>query len=143
MIRKTVLMLALAVAFTSCKESAADKLNEANLVNAEANNSFPVLSFEEKDLTHDFGDLKLNDKAEHVFKFKNTGKADLVIIEAKPSCGCTTPNYTKTPVKPGETGEIQVVYNATSAGAQQKTVTVTSNTSEGTTTLTIKANVKS
>lgn len=143
MIRKTVLMLALAVAFTSCKESAADKLNEANLANAEANNSFPVLTFEEKDLTYDFGEVKLNETAEHVFKFKNTGKADLVIIEAKPSCGCTTPNYTKTPVKPGETGEIQVAFKPTSAGVQQKTVTVTSNTSEGTTTLTIKANVKS
>ncbi|MGE4347118.1 MAG: DUF1573 domain-containing protein, partial [Flavobacteriaceae bacterium] len=84
------------------------------------------------------------DKAEHTFIIKNEGTADLLILEAKPSCGCTVPdNYTKTPIKPGETGVVPVVFNATSAGVQTKTVTLTTNTETGTEVLTIKANVKS
>ena len=68
----------------------------------------------------------------------------MIILEAKPGCGCTvSDNYTKTPIKPGETGIVPVVFNATSAGVQTKTVTLTTNTEAGTETLTFKANVKS
>ena len=142
MIRKTILLAALAIAFTSCKESAADKLDETNLEQVTVNTGTPKISIDNRE--HDFGELNLKDKAEHTFIIKNEGTADLLILEAKPSCGCTVPdNYTKTPIKPGETGVVPVVFNATSAGAQTKTVTLTTNTETGTEILTIKANVKS
>lgn len=142
MIRKTILLVALAVAFASCKESAADKLDETNLEQVAANTGMPKISIDNRE--HDFGELNLKDKVEHTFIVKNEGTADLLILEAKPSCGCTVPdNYTKTPIKPGETGVVPVVFNATSAGAQTKTVTLTTNTETGTEVLTIKANVKS
>lgn len=142
MIRKTILLVALAVAFTSCKESAAEKLEETNLEQVATNTGMPKISIDNRE--HDFGELNLKDKAEHTFIIKNEGTADLLILEAKPSCGCTVPdNYTKTPIKPGETGVVPVVFNATSAGVQTKTVTLTTNTEKGTEVLTIKANVKS
>lgn len=143
MMRKSILLFALAVASVSCNEqSAANKINEANLEQALNSNGIPKLSIDNQ--THDFGDLNLNDRAEHTFIVKNEGTADLVILDAKPSCGCTVPdNYTKTPIKPGETGIVPIVFNATSAGAQTKTVTLTTNTETGTEVLTIKANVKS
>ncbi|MFA5556838.1 MAG: DUF1573 domain-containing protein [Flavobacteriaceae bacterium] len=142
MIRKTILLVALAVAFTSCKESAAEKLEETNLEQVATNTGMPKISIDNRE--HDFGELNLKDKAEHTFIIKNEGTADLLILEAKPSCGCTVPdNYTKTPIKPGETGVVPVVFNATSAGVQTKTVTLTTNTETGTEVLTIKANVKS
>ncbi len=142
MIRKTILLFALAVAFTSCKESATDKFDESNSAEiVAAQTGFPKISVDNS--THDFGDLKLHDKAEHTFVIKNEGTADLVILEAKPSCGCTVPeNYTKTPIKPGETGIVPIEFNATSAGVQTKTVTLTTNTETGSEVLTIKANVK-
>ncbi len=141
--KKTILLAVLAVAFTGCKESATNKFDESNSAEIVANQTgFPKISVDNS--THDFGDLKLNDKAEHTFVIKNEGTADLVILEAKPSCGCTVPdNYTKTPIKPGQTGIVPIVFNATSAGVQTKTVTLTTNTETGSEILTIKANVQS
>lgn len=64
-----------------------------------------------------------------VFSFTNTGNAPLVINQAVASCGCTVPSYTKTPIKPGEKGEIKVTYNGkgTIPGHFKKTITVRTN----------------
>jgi len=141
--RKTILLFAVAVAFTACKESATNKFDEGSSAETVAvQTGTPKLTVDNQ--IHDFGDLNLNDRAEHTFIIKNEGTADLVILEARPSCGCTVPdNYTKTPIKPGETGIVPIVFNATSAGIQTKTVTLTTNTETGSEVLTIKANVKS
>ena len=143
MMRKTILLFAVAVAFTACKESATTKFEEDSTTETVAvQTGTPKLTVDNQ--MHDFGDLNLNDRAEHTFIIKNEGTADLVILEARPSCGCTVPdNYTKTPIKPGETGIVPIIFNATSAGTQTKTVTLTTNTETGSEVLTIKANVKS
>lgn len=95
-----------------------------------------------KDNTHDFGTIKQTQKVEHVFEFKNTGKAPLVITNAQGSCGCTAPEYTKDPIAPGATGKMKVSFDPTGKeGAQTKYVTITANTI-GETRLTIKANVQ-
>ncbi|KKS67408.1 MAG: hypothetical protein UV36_C0008G0016 [Parcubacteria group bacterium GW2011_GWC2_42_6] len=57
---------------------------------------------------HDFKKIKEQDGlATTVFKFKNTGDAPLVINRVQASCGCTTPTWTKEPILPGKTGEIE------------------------------------
>ncbi len=63
------------------------------------------------------------------FKFTNTGTAPLVIHQALASCGCTVPTFTKTPIKAGEKGQVDVTYNGTGKfpGHFQKTITVRSN----------------
>lgn len=63
------------------------------------------------------------------FTFTNVGTAPLVINNALASCGCTVPSYTKTPVLPGETGEIKVTYNGAGKfpGHFKKTITIHSN----------------
>lgn len=64
-------------------------------------------------LKHDFGTIQERaGDATFVFKFKNTGDSPLVITRATSSCGCTTPNYTKKPIKPGDEGQITVTYHA-------------------------------
>jgi hypothetical protein len=81
------------------------------------------LEFEE--LTHDFGTLQEElGSVTHAFKFTNTGDKPVVITNVQASCGCTTPGWTKEPVKPGETGEVLATYR-TSAGPFDKTLTVT------------------
>lgn len=81
-------------------------------------------------LRHNFGKFSKNNPiVKCSFKFKNTGTAPLVIHQAFASCGCTVPTFTKEPIKPGETGVIDVTYNGTDKfpGHFQKTVTVRSN----------------
>ncbi|SDJ67591.1 DUF1573 domain-containing protein [Flavobacterium noncentrifugens] len=75
----------------------------------------------------DLGEIPQNKPKAIEFEFKNTGKTAVVISEVKASCGCTATDYTKTPVKPGETAKVTATYNAANKGAFTKTVTVTTN----------------
>ncbi|MBR1468439.1 MAG: DUF1573 domain-containing protein [Bacteroidaceae bacterium] len=63
------------------------------------------------------------------YTFTNTGSAPLIINQAIASCGCTVPNYSKQPVKPGERGIIEVTYDGTGKipGHFLKTITIRSN----------------
>jgi len=90
---------------------------------------------------HDFGKVKQGVPAEHQFTFRNTGKVPFVIANAQPSCGCTAPDWTKTPVPPGGTGFVKATFNAATQGPFNKTITVTSNVEGGITLLTIKGEV--
>ena len=99
-----------------------------------------VLTFEGTD--HDFGKVPEGTMASYEFKFKNTGNQPLVIAGAQASCGCTTPDWTKTPVQPGKSGVIRAVYNSAGRpGVFTKTVTVTSNATEGSKVLSLKGTV--
>jgi hypothetical protein len=91
--------------------------------------------------THDFGKIKQGVPAEHQFTFRNTGKVPFIIANAQPSCGCTAPDWTKTPVPPGGTGFVKATFNAGAQGPFNKTITVTSNVEGGITLLTIKGEV--
>lgn len=80
--------------------------------------------------THNFGTFSENEpKVSCVFTYTNVGEQPLVINQAIASCGCTVPEYTKTPVKPGESGEIKVTYNGTGKfpGHFKKSITVRTN----------------
>jgi hypothetical protein len=100
-----------------------------------------MISFEKTD--HDFGSIKQGEKVSHTFKFTNSGTAPLLIGEVRPSCGCTTTNYTKEPVQPGGSGIIELEFDsAGKMGKQQKTTTVMANVPEGTITLTLYADIE-
>ena len=99
-----------------------------------------VLQFETD--SHDFGNVPEGTMATHSFKFKNTGNQPVVIANVQASCGCTTPDWTKTPVLPGKTGIIKAMYSSAGRpGVFNKTVTVTSNATEASKVLTIKGSV--
>jgi hypothetical protein len=89
----------------------------------------------------DFGKIKQGVPASHEFKFTNKGKVPLVITNAQPSCGCTTPDWTRTPVAPGAQGFIKATYNAAASGPFTKSITVTANIEGGSNILTIKGEV--
>ncbi|QNJ96664.1 DUF1573 domain-containing protein [Constantimarinum furrinae] len=141
--KKSILILAVlsAFIFTSCKDNAADKVNEENVAAAADRDAkagdYPVMTFAETEF--DFGTIDQGTAVEHIFKFTNTGNAPLVIVDAKSSCGCTVPEYTKAPVAPGEEGELLVKFNGSGKNQVSKTVTITANTEAGKETLKIKA----
>ncbi len=87
----------------------------------------PVLNFER--ISHDFGKIKTGDIVKYDFKFTNTGKTPLIITDARATCGCTKPDYPKTPVAPGAAAVIHVEFNsAGKTGLQDKQVTIIANT---------------
>ncbi len=108
----------------------------------EGNEAFAKIKFAQTN--HDFGDISEGTLAKHTFKFTNTGKVPLIIKDARGSCGCTVPDWPRNPISPGSEGEIKVQFNSQGrSGMQTKTVTLTTNTKEGSQTLQIKAKVNS
>jgi hypothetical protein len=133
------------LAFTSCKENAAKKIDETNIAAAAERDAvaskFPVLEFDKKE--HDFGEIEAKTKVETTFKYTNTGDAPLVITDIKSSCGCTVPqNWSREPLLPGEKGEFTVKFNGSGSNKVSKTITVTANTEKGAETVKITAFVK-
>lgn len=103
---------------------------------------FAIMSF--KNTEHNFGDILENQKVETTYEFTNTGKVDLLINDCRASCGCTVPNWPKTPIKPGASGVIKVVFDsAGKSGENNKIVTVLANIKEGSIELKFKASVRS
>ena len=84
-----------------------------------------------------FGNIPLNEKREHIFKLVNTGNKPLVIYDVVTSCGCTKAEYGKEPVRPGETLELKVIYNAEDKGRFRKNLTVYCNAEDSPLKLTV------
>ncbi|MGC4022711.1 MAG: DUF1573 domain-containing protein [Cyclobacteriaceae bacterium] len=100
----------------------------------------PVIEFDSDN--HDFGTVPEGPKVAHLYKVKNTGNAPLIIQDVKPTCGCTTPDWTKTPIAVGETGFIKAEFDTKGRpGMNNKTISVIANTWPKTTTLKFKAMV--
>ncbi len=77
------------------------------------------------------------------FEFTNTSSKPIVIENVAPSCGCTTADYTKTPILPGKKGFVEASYNAAALGMFMKTVNVTTSDSKTPKTLSFKGVVVS
>ena len=91
--------------------------------------------------THDFGKIPLNKPVSYEFKFTNIGEQPLIISDVVPVCGCTIADYTKTPVKKGQSGSITLTYNAASLAPFSKPATVKSNAKTPTKMLYLKGEV--
>ncbi|AMQ55049.1 DUF1573 domain-containing protein [Algoriphagus sanaruensis] len=99
-------------------------------------------AFQFGEMEYDFGTINEGQVVEHVFNFTNNGQAPLVISNITASCGCTSPDWTKAPVQPGEEGFVKVVFNSTAkSGSQAPTVTIQANTNPTVTRLRMKGSV--
>ena len=100
----------------------------------------PAMEFESTEF--DFGTIQEGEKVEHVYSFKNTGSAPLIISNAQPSCGCTVPEWTKEAIPVGGTGYVKAQFDSKGKpNAQNKTITVVANTWPTQTILRFKAMV--
>lgn len=115
----------------SCNERKNDKIaaNAPNLNGTTKNQpTTDSTTVQALDTLYDFGTIKEGEKAEFSFRFKNTGTKPLIIENASASCGCTVPEWSTEPIKPGEIGFIKVVFNSKGkVGPNTKNVTVISN----------------
>ena len=145
--RKIKIMSAVLVclAIISCKENATSKINTENLETAKERDEIislgsPIIEFDT--MEYDFGTIVEGTIVDGVFKVTNKGKVDLLISKVQPSCGCTTPDWTKNPIKPGQTGEIKFSFNSNGrVGKQHKSITITSNAEKMTETIQLKGTV--
>jgi Protein of unknown function (DUF1573) len=127
----TVLMISVIAFTTSCSQSPDSLLRK--------NKNAPKIEFENQ--VHDFGTILQGGDGNYEFVFTNTGKEPLILNNVKSSCGCTKPEWSAEPVKHGEKAVIKVGYNTHLVGPFTKTITVFSNASNSTVTLTIKGTV--
>ncbi len=115
--------------------------NPATASGQPVNGKMPKFDFETTE--YNFGTITEGQIVKYTFNFKNTGDADLVITDARGSCGCTVPTYPEKPIPPGGKGEINVQFDSNKrTGDQYKTVTLTANTSPTEFVLYIKGFVK-
>ena len=142
---KKLLIICIAISFTfftSCQDGSAKKINNSNNSASPEKSTTaegPIMTFD--NISHDFGTINEGDKVTTKFSFTNTGNADLIIVDARGSCGCTVPEYPRdTPIRPGESSVIKVKFDSSNKpGMQRKTVTLVTNTSKGKEMLNIKA----
>ncbi len=76
------------------------------------------------EIKHSFGKIKQGTPVTTEFSFTNTSGKPVIIEVATAECGCTTPDYPKTPVMKDKTSSIKVTYNAEAEGHFEKKVTV-------------------
>ncbi|MFZ4796508.1 MAG: DUF1573 domain-containing protein [Bacteroidia bacterium] len=139
--KKLIITSIVAVAtLISFNSNAQSTTNPGTIPAATENPNQADITFEKE--THDFGTISQGVPASFTFVFKNSGKEPLIITNAAAGCGCTTPEWTKEPIKPGQKGYVKATYNAASPGPFNKTVTVMSNGKKSNVILYIKGDVK-
>ncbi|KKO90453.1 hypothetical protein AAW12_15255 [Sphingobacterium sp. Ag1] len=118
---------------TATETAAADSLSKAAA-------QLGKVEFEES--AFDFGQVKEGAQVKHTFVLKNSGDAPVIISKVTASCGCTQPEFSKSPILPGGKSEIHVTFNSEGqVGKQQKIITIQSNASNGLTTVQLKGEV--
>ena len=81
-----------------------------------------------KDTKKSFGFVKKGEIVKVDFIFSNTGNEDLEIMDAKAECSCTTVDFPKYMIKPGQTDTITVHFDTKSVyDRQDRIVEVISN----------------
>lgn len=145
-----VLIVIIAVIAGSCHQKAAEegdfKVSDVHCPQTAKGLSkkevakLPVITFETTN--YDFGDVIQGERLTYSFKFKNTGKSNLIIYSSEATCGCTTSTPPKAPIRPGESGEITVTFDSKNQkGKVTKRILVGANTYPVENIITITANV--
>ena len=101
----------------------------------------PIITFDKTH--HDFGRITPDRKVAAKYKVSNTGNAFLSITQVRPSCGCTYTMLGKWSLAPGESTEIEAMFDPKGVkGAVRKSIEVVCNDPKTPTlTLTLEAEV--
>jgi hypothetical protein len=63
-------------------------------------------------LEHHFGTIAPGEEVGARFGFKNSGDELLLIERVITGCGCTVAQYTEKPLKPGESGFVEIIFDS-------------------------------
>lgn len=122
---KYLLVFCFLWAFVSCNSSARKKQNQ------EPEKPLGVTQIKFDENNHDFGKLKSGEIVVYTFSYTNVGKNDYLIDRVETDCGCTTANFEKKLIKPGERGEIEVeLSTAGMIGREFKSIDVFGNSKD-------------
>ena len=122
--------------FTLLTSCISDKLDDDYEITADLIDpkNPPIIEFATP--IYDFDTVALGAKVAYTFNFKNSGKTPLLINSVKAGCGCTVlKGWPKTPIQPGEVGEIPVVLTTKRTGITKKYISILANTKPATTKL--------
>lgn len=75
-----------------------------------AQTGLDMMKFEEE--TYDLGPIKKGEKRQFSYTFTNVGQEDIK-IDLVSGCDCTTLDWPRLPIKPGDTGTIDVIFDST------------------------------
>ncbi len=141
-VKAVSIFIALTIALVGLLIWAGSKRTTTTLVDVNDPNR-PVATIDEE--SFDLGRMSVKEVRTHVFQIKNTGLSDLTLARVTTSCNCTyayvTINGRRSPqqtmhgdngwsdvVKPGESAEVEVVYEPSLmpvSGPVERTVSVT------------------
>jgi hypothetical protein len=116
---RILLYISVCSLFFSCSNSE-DKIDD-NLIDNGA--AISIIGNE----TINFGEIIQGKDKNIEFIIQNTGTGNLIITNAKASCGCTKLEYPKEIIKPGNKERIKVTFNSNKIGEQKKKITLTTN----------------
>lgn len=117
--------------------------NNTNTTENDDLNSSGTAQIVFREYEHHFGKVSEGEKISYQFIYENSGTGNLVLNSVTTTCGCTVPRYDKKPLKPGDTGSLEVVFDTSGrSGMQAKTITVNSNSSAPVVLLKITAEVE-
>ena len=89
---------------------------------AQSKKTEDVIKF--KELSYDFGKIKQGEPVKHDFVFTNVSNSPVIIESAVASCGCTTSFKPEGAIQQGKNDKITASFDARTAGAFTKTITV-------------------
>lgn len=81
-----------------------------------------------KDSKKNFGFVKKGEVVKIEYEISNEGKEPLLITEAEISCSCTTADFPKYPVMPGQSVKVYILFDTkTVYDRQDRTINLVSN----------------
>ena len=154
--RKIVTLLLVVSALSACKQNEDKKdngLEEVRLDNKTSNAdivrmpisadkpldtlNIPKIALDEN--TFVFGEVTEGAIVKHSFTFKNAGNQPLLISDVRTTCGCTVPEWNRSPIAPGASDKINVTFDTKEKqDAQVKKITIIANTFPAETELTLR-----
>ena len=114
-----------AILLLTCASACVEK-TKPKPANTAVSDAKPKIAVTEK--LYNFGKVKQGQSVEHVFEIQNQGNADLVVEEARGSCGCLATVVSANRIAPGGKGQVKATLStAGRQGKLSKRIFVTSN----------------
>ena len=115
------------------------QLNAQDKTEVNTNPNAPTILFESNVV--DYGEIAKGSDGVKYFNFTNGGNEPLIISNVRSSCGCTVPEYQRTPIGPNQESQIKIKYDTKRVGPFRKTITIFSNVEGGSVLVTVKGRV--